>query len=1116
MLDIPTVCYITNYDLVVESSGRKLEDFESVYEVGINEYEVIKMVPTLYTTTSADFHLSRLNYILNEHLPFMNKSTNQVDLISKDLNKLIESSKAYFHNMTEMRQKMMGNFESKSETKPETISKPEASTKTDSPKKNELKKDAKKPQVENKENKDQNTQLEEAMKSMNDIKTKISEMDFKKFSLVNFPDSFIYEDNPKPQKLKCLNYIYKSVHNQTVKDNDKKGDLIYLDIHTLEGTIIPVTINEKGIFINNSKNGVFDSKPTHNPCISYTLVGLLCQVSASFRENFSKLISQVLNVETTIFLPSPGNKFEWLKTAENNLFYNYRYKNFNSEMESLKHMRLNKEWNEEFQAIVDLNFTADPLQNLTKEKLLFDFYKMFKDTAIEGAKLIREKKITPFNFFDNPRANSGYYMYGSIFFTVLEDNFLDFRTFTKDDQKQTYLGSNLDLRHINYLNSLRHVHEIKDFYFSLNCIVQFKGLRVHAQVITPGVIFNSEHLVEYGEGEEGVLKHNENFHEEFKKLADKLNLREITVADKNQKEYLICGNPEIKGVRGVDKRKYLFDLIHLLPRDLNFEGPDCNGCLIRPELVKEYGLKLIHAKTTTDYSEELKKINAEMPQECIKDPASYIQFIEEKYKRKEELFEKVNNEIKPSIVMDTTIGIDNKYLKFSNKNLEKDEKFLKDLAKFLKEEMLQKFLQDISKDEENAPNDCFSLTEYLHRYGIAVRYYGQIIKLIESDSNFKKTSSWIKTLAIRDIIRRSAKHIFNDLVKDVPEYLSKEFCAYYLNILLAPPTSIKNLESYDINYVNGAIVNVKHTEKESQEVSATQNVNNTTSSNVDPKKKKKGGKSKKKKAKDGKNEEDEKLKLFITETLSTSNKLMNSLIEPNDENIKKYFLKPSEFWKRIKEVANKRYGYVFADKNNFEYVEPIMNKFGLLRDFLLTVGIQISANDYELHFDSQNRSDLFKYANMPFKPENIIEFFPVVKDYQLPSEIHRPIFEQAEAMFKSGNFLEAAEKYKQLIYLSNEVYGQINHYSGVAHKKLGEISYLEGDYMNCIIMLQKAIVILEKLYEYDTNIVANSYSELSTYYHLINQDYLAFKYISRGLEILNFTYPKNVIYYILF
>lgn len=1025
--------------------------------------------------------------------------------------------------MTEMRQKMMGSekteksVETKSESKDEKI-KQETKPET---KQQETKSESK---VDNKEKKKnatstandqnvQNTQLEEALKTMNEIRQKISEMDFKKFSLVNFPESFIYEDNPKPQKFKCLNTIFRSVFNQTIQDNEKRGDIIYLDVHTLEGIVLNVTSSEKGFFVNstNSKDGVvkFDPRPSSHPCYSYTLVGLLCQASAGFRENFSKLISQVLNVEQTIFLPSPVNKFEWLKTQENPNVFNYRYKSFNSEMDSLKHMRLNKEWNEEFQAIVDLNFTQDPLQNLTKEKLLFDFYKMFKETAIEGAKLIREKKITPFNFFDNPRANSGYYMYGSIFFTVLEDNYLDFRTFTKDDQKQTYLGSNLDLRHINYLNSIRHVHEIKDFYFSLNCIVQYKGLRVHAQVITPGVIFNSEHLVEYGEGEEGVVKFNENFHDDYKKLADKLNLREIKVIDKNEKEYSICGNPEIKGVRGVDKRKYLFDLIHLLPRDLNFEGSDCNGCIIRPELIKEYGLKLIHAKTTSDYQEELKKINAEVPQENIKDPSAYIQFIEEKYKKKEELFEKVNNEIKPTITMDTTIGIENKFLKFQNQQKEKDEQFLRNLSKFLKEEMLPKFLTDISKDDENSPNDSFSISDYMHKYGIPIRYYGEIIRLIETE-NFKKTNSWVKTLAIRDIIRRCAKHVFNSLVREVPEYLIKDFCAYFLNILLGPNNSIKSLENFDIAYVNGSIANVKHSDTSSftETIQSTQSTQSNTTNSTSISKKKKG---KNKKKKGGKSEEaDEKLKYMITETFSATNKLLNSLVEVKDENIRKYFIKPSELWKCIKEIAQKRYNFTFADKNNFDYVEPVMNKFGLLRDFCLTVGIQVEALDYELHFDSQGRPDQFKYSQMPFKADNVVDFYPVVKDYQLPSEIHRPIFEQAEAMFKAGNFLEGAEKYKQLIYLSNEVYGQINHYSGVAHKKLGEISYLEGDYMNCIIMLQKAIVILEKLYEYDTNVVANSYSELSTYYHLINQDYLAFKYISRGLEILNFTYPKNV------
>jgi hypothetical protein len=1121
-LDIPTVCYLTNYDLVVEKTGKKLEDYESVYEVGLNEYDVIKIVPTLYTLTSVEYHLRRLNYILYEHPPFLNKGSSNYELISRDLEKLIANSKAYFNTMNEMKQKMMGNFE-KEKTEGE---------KEDSPKNNETTTEKKTKPTEDTsttttngdltKNKTEKPKEEENFKNGNDMKQKISEMDFIKYSLVNYPDSIIYEDHTKPQKFKCVNSFNKSIHNQTVPENKRQGDIVYLEIQTLEGKTVNVTCNERGFFVNNTNpNGVFDPKPSGFPCYSYTLPGLLSQVSTLFRDNFSKLISQVLNVETMLFLPSPSDKYDWLVSKDENPFnYNYRYKNFNYEMDNMKHMRLNKEWNEEFQAIMDLNF-QDPLQNLNREKILNDFYKMFKETAVEGAKMIREKKIAPFNFFDSPRANSGYYMYGSIFFTVLEDNYLDFRTFTKDEQKQTYLGSNLDLRHNNFLNSIRYMYDIKDFYFSLNCIVQFKGLRVHAQVITPGVIFNSEHLVEYGEGEEGVIKFNETFHEEYKTFCNKLNLREVTVIDKNEKEYQIVGNPEIKGVRGVDRRKYLFDLIHLFPRDLNYEGSDYNGCLIRPELLKEYQLKLIHDKINSDYKEELNKINQEVTPEIManimKDPAAYVKFLEEKYKKKEELFDKVNAEIKPTLMIDPTIGTDSKYLKFNNPHRETDEQLLKNISKFLKEEVLVKFLNEISKDEENSPNDSFTLTDCLHKYGIPIRYSGEILKLIESNPNLRKVNSWLKTLIVRDIIRRSAKHVFNSIVGTLPDYLIKDFSAYFLNILLAPSNLIKYLENFEIVYKEGTIQSVKPAVVTKQSEETTQS---TGKENTDKSKKKKKNKNKKKKInKESKNLEiDLEMKMVISEGLN--NKLLNSFFEMEQEEIKKHFINPSEFWNRIKEIAKKRYNYILPNKNNFDYVEPVLNKFGLFRDFCLTVGLQMEAFDYELNFDMTNsKADTFKYSSMPFTAQNVINFFPIVKDYQLPSEIQKPIFEQAEAMFKAGNFIEGTEKFKQLIYLSNEVFGNINQYSGLAHKKLGEISYSETDYMNGIVMLQKAIIIFEKLYAYDTNLVANAYSELSTYYNLIGQDYLAFKYLNKGLEIMNYTYPKNVklfFYFLLF
>jgi protein TIF31 len=650
---------------------------------------------------------------------------------------------------------------------------------------------------------------------------------------------------------------------------------------------------------------------------------------------------------------------------------------------------------------------------------------------------------------------------------------------------------------------MRYLQDLKNFYYSLNCIVQYKGLRVHAQVVTPGVIFNSEHLVEYGESEDGLIKSNKEFLDEYRKLCEKLNIRDITVVDKNSQEHEIIGHPEIKGVRGVDKRRYLFDLIHLFPRDLNFIGPDCNGCLLRPELIRDYQLKLIFNKISSEYQDEMKKIN-EIDNTLIKDPKAYVTYIEEKYKQKEELFEKINNEIKPMVQLDNTLFTEHKYFTFINKHKEEDEKLLRELARYLKEDVLNKFLTEITKEEEMAPSDCFSLTESLHKNGISVRYYGELLRIIDNDASLKKQACWMKTLVIRDIIRRCAKHIYNSLTIDIPEYLTKHFTAYFLNLLLSPSSLIKLLEQQEVVYSNGNVISQKQVVTGGNNVTTTASTTSSVQKENPADKKKKKNKNKKKKT--NKPERDVEIEFFITENLTSKNII--GLFEPKGN--EKYFIKPSNFWSQIRDIALKRFGFTFPQSSNFEYIDPAINKFGLLRDICLTIGIQIESLDYQLYYDTFTNKNDFKYLNMPFKGENIVSFFPVVKDFKLPSEVHRPIFEQAESFFKGGNFLDAAEKYRQILYISNEVYGSINHFAGVAHKRLAEIAYLEGDYLTAISLVQKSIIVNEKLFNYDTNIVANSYAELSTYYHLIGQDYLAFKHLFRSLEIINFTYPKNV------
>jgi hypothetical protein len=45
----------------------------------------------------------------------------------------------------------------------------------------------------------------------------------------------------------------------------------------------------------------------------------------------------------------------------------------------------------------------------------------------------------------------------------------------------------------------------------------------------------------------------------------------------------IAGSPEVKGVRGTDKRKYIIDLMRLHPRDVNYISSELDSAAVNRE-----------------------------------------------------------------------------------------------------------------------------------------------------------------------------------------------------------------------------------------------------------------------------------------------------------------------------------------------------------------------------------------------------------------------------------------------------------------------------------------------------------------------------------------------------
>ena len=83
------------------------------------------------------------------------------------------------------------------------------------------------------------------------------------------------------------------------------------------------------------------------------------------------------------------------------------------------------------------------------------------------------------------------------------------------------------------------------------------------------------------------------------KIADILSIKAAKVKDHDGKEFEMSGSPEVKGIKGTDSRKYLLDLIRMLPRDANFNEPWDQDRLLRRELlmIKQRKKNLAYARS---------------------------------------------------------------------------------------------------------------------------------------------------------------------------------------------------------------------------------------------------------------------------------------------------------------------------------------------------------------------------------------------------------------------------------------------------------------------------------------------------------------------------------------
>ena len=113
-------------------------------------------------------------------------------------------------------------------------------------------------------------------------------------------------------------------------------------------------------------------------------------------------------------------------------------------------------------------------------------------------------------------------------------------------------------------------------------------------------------------------------------------------------------------------------------------------------------------------------------------------------------------------------------------------------------------------------------------------------------------------------------------------------------------------------------------------------------------------------------------------------------LDINDKNIKNDHqklleLKPSDVWRRVKEICKRRYLYDLPERvTDFQPFSYALTKRATLRDVCMSVGIVIECKEYKLVDDHQKKGIIhengIKENNLlPFDQENIYDLVAIIK-----------------------------------------------------------------------------------------------------------------------------------------
>ncbi|XP_077254113.1 clustered mitochondria protein-like [Tasmannia lanceolata] len=222
------------------------------------------------------------------------------------------------------------------------------------------------------------------------------------------------------KEIKCVESIVFSSFNPPPSYRRLVGDLIYLDVVTLEGHKFCITGTTKMFYVNSSAGNILDPRPAKSACEAITLIGLLQKISSKFKKGFREILDckasahPFENVQSLLpanswlgLYPIPDHKRDAAR-AEDSLSLSY-----GSEL-----IGMQRDWNEELQSCRE--FPHKTLQErILRDRALYKVTCDFVDAAISGAVGVISRCVPPINPTDPECFHM--YVHNNIFFSFAVD-----------------------------------------------------------------------------------------------------------------------------------------------------------------------------------------------------------------------------------------------------------------------------------------------------------------------------------------------------------------------------------------------------------------------------------------------------------------------------------------------------------------------------------------------------------------------------------------------------------------------------------------------------------------------------------------------------------------------